>query len=125
MKYMLLIYGNAAEADAEMQKFTEEEQQAAMREWFTFADEANAAGVLLDYNGFAPVTASTTVRMRDDKALITDGPFAETHEQLAGFYLMDCKDLDDAIRWAKKIPAAKKGSIEIRPLWNSSGEQHE
>jgi hypothetical protein len=65
------------------------------------------------------VTASTTVRVRDDKTLITDGPFAETHEQLAGFYLMNCKDLDDAIHWAAKIPGAKHGSIEIRPLWNT------
>jgi hypothetical protein len=115
MKYMLLIYGNQAEA----QKITPEQQQAQMREWLAFADEAQAAGVLLNYDGFAPVTASTTVRVRDDKTLITDGPFAETHEQLAGFYLMDCKDLDDAIGWAAKIPGAKFGSIEIRPLWNT------
>jgi hypothetical protein len=114
MKYMLLIYGNQTEA----QEITPEQQQAQMQEWFAFVDEAQAAGVLVNYDGFAPVTASTTVRVRYDKTLITDGPFAETHEQLAGFYLMDCKDLDDAISWAAKIPGAKYGSIEIRPLWN-------
>ena len=78
--------------------------------------EAEAAGVLLSNNGLAPVADATTVRVRNGKTLITDGPFAETHEQLGGYYLLDCKDLDEAIRWAAKIPTAKYGSIEIRPL---------
>ena len=57
------------------------------------------------------------MRVREGRTLITDGPFAETHEQLGGYYVLDCQDLDEAIRWAAKIPSAKDGSIEIRPLW--------
>lgn len=116
MKYMLLIYGDQI-ATSEMPP---EDQKAQREEWFAFTDEAQAAGVLLNYDGFAPVNYSTTVRVRDDKTLITDGPFAETHEQLAGFFLLNCADLDEAISWAAKIPGAKQGSIEIRPLWNAA-----
>jgi hypothetical protein len=64
------------------------------------------------------VTDATTVRLREGKTLITDGPFAETHEQLGGFFLVDCQDLDEAISWAGKIPHAAYGSVEIRPLWS-------
>ncbi len=73
-------------------------------------------GVLLSNNGLSSVTDATTVRVRDGKTLIADGPFAETHEQLGGYYLFDCKDLDEAISWAAKIPSALYGSIEVRPL---------
>ena len=66
--------------------------------------EAEAAGVLLSNNGLSPVADATTVRVRNGKTLTTDGPFAETHEQLGGYYLFDCKDLDEAIGWAAKIP---------------------
>jgi hypothetical protein len=117
MKYMLLIYGN----QIDMPELEPEQQQAQMQEWLAFVDEAQAAGVLLNHDGFAPVSYSTTVRVRDDKTLITDGPFAETHEQLAGFFLLNCENLDEAIGWAAKIPGAKQGSIEIRPLWNAVG----
>ena len=72
--------------------------------------------MLISNSGLSPVATATTVRVRNDKFLITDGPFAETHEQLGGYFLVDFKDLDDAIRWAKKILTAKHGSIEIRPL---------
>ena len=72
--------------------------------------------MLLSNNSLSPVADATTVRVRDGKTLTTDGPFAETHEQLGGYYLLDCKDLDEAIAWAEKIPTAKYGSIEIRPL---------
>ena len=64
------------------------------------------------------VDNATTVRVRDNKTLTADGPFAETHEQLGGFCLVECKDLDEAVRWAAKIPTAKYGSIEVRPLWS-------
>jgi len=81
-------------------------------------DEMKAAGVLVSNNGLSPVATATTVRVREGKALITDGPFAETHEQLGGFFLLDCKDLDEALSWAAKIPSASLGSIEVRPLWS-------
>ncbi len=115
MKYMLLMYAN----EAEVQKYTPEEFQAAAQAWNAMRKEAQAAGVLLDTNGLSPVANATTVRVRNGKTLITDGPFAETHEQLAGYFLLDCKDLDEALSWAAKIPSAQYGSIEVRPLWSA------
>jgi hypothetical protein len=114
MKYMLLMYWN----QSEVPESTPEEQQKAQRAWMDYNKEAKAAGVLVDANGLAPAASATTVRVRDGKTLTTDGPFAETHEQMGGYYVMDCADLDEAIGWAAKIPAAKTGSIEIRPLWS-------
>ncbi len=115
MKYMLLMY--ASESNG--QKYTPEEMQTFQQAWIKYMNDAKAAGVLIDNNGLAPVASATTVRIREGKTLTTDGPFAETHEQLAGFSLLECKDLDDAIHWAEKIPTVKYGSVEIRPLWNS------
>jgi hypothetical protein len=111
MKYMLLMYANEADAPK-----NPEEYQAVAQAWGTFGKEAEAAGVLLSNNGLSSISDATTVRVRDGKTLISDGPFAETHEQLGGYYLLDCPDLDEAIRWAVKIPTAQFGSIEIRPL---------
>jgi hypothetical protein len=76
-------------------------------------------------HGLQPVTDATTVRIRNGKTLTIDGPFAETHEQLGGYYLLDCKDIDEVIGWAAKIPAAKYGSIEVRPLNAWSQQQKE
>jgi hypothetical protein len=112
MKYMLLMYANESKAP----EYTPEEHQAAAQAWYAFGQEAEAAGVLVSNNGLCPVADATTVRVREGKMLITDGPFAETHEQLGGYYLLDCQDLDEALRWAAKIPLAKYGSIEVRPL---------
>jgi hypothetical protein len=114
MKYMLLLYANEA-----LELNTPEEQQAVAPEvWFALMEEMKAAGVLRSNNGLAPIATATTVRVREGKTLITDGPFAETHEQLGGFFLLECKDLDEALRWAEKIPHAKYGSVEVRPLWS-------
>jgi hypothetical protein len=113
MKYMLLMYWN----QSEVPEYTREEQQEVQRAWLDYNKEAKAAEVLVDTNGLAPAASATTVRVRDGKTLTTDGPFAETHEQMGGYYVMDCADLDEAIGWAAKIPAAQTGSIEIRPLW--------
>src|SRR5258708_3217115 len=115
MKYMLLLYWDASQTP----QYTPERQRAELQAWQDYEAEAKAAGVLVSNNGLAPVSAATTVRVRNGKTLTTDGPFAETHEQLGGFFLMDCKDLDDAIAWAAKIPSARSGSIEVRPLWNN------
>lgn len=111
MKYMLLMYADESKAPK-----TAEEHQAVAQAWYGFNEEAKGAGVLLSNNGLDPVATATTLRLREGKTLITDGPFTETHEQLGGYYLLDCKDLDEAIRWAEKIPTANYGSIEIRPL---------
>src|SRR5690349_3812441 len=113
MKYMLLMYASESLAPQ-----TQEEIQAAYPAWGALGRELEAAGVLIANNGLSPVANATTVRIREGKSLTTDGPFAETHEQLAGYYLLECKDLDEAIGWAKKIPLATYGSIEVRPLWS-------
>ena len=113
MKYILLMYAN----QSEYPQLTEEQQREEQRAWVAFMQDAKAAGVLIDNNGLAPGVSATTVRVRDGKTLTTDGPFAETHEQMAGYSVLECKDLDDAIGWAARIPTARYGSIEIRPLW--------
>ncbi len=114
MKYLLLMYANEAEAP----QMTPEAQKDAQMAWVDFMKEAQQSGTLLANHGLAPGSTATTVRVRGGKTLTTDGPFAETHEQLAGFSLFECKDLDEAIRWATKIPTSKYGAIEIRPLWS-------
>ncbi len=115
MKYMLLMYANESDAPK-----SPEEYQAAAQAWGDFGKEAEAAGVVLSNSGLSPVSNATTVRVRNGKTLTTDGPFAETHEQLGGYYLLDCKDLDEAVHWAAKIPMAQYGSIEVRPLWSQA-----
>lgn len=114
MKYMLLMYAN----EAKSAELPPEELETIQQSWMSLLQEAKSAGVLLWNNGLAPIANATTVRVRDGKTLITDGPFAETHEQLGGFFLLECKDLDEALRWAEKIPHAKYGSVEVRPLWS-------
>ena len=116
MRYMMLIYGNeAAAANA-----TQAEQQAEMDAYNAFTQDVRQSGASQGGEALHPVSAATTVRVRDGKTLTTDGPFAETKEQLGGFYLFDCKNLDEAIEYAARIPGAKNGSIEIRPIveWN-------
>jgi len=114
MKYLLLMYADESIGP----NMSQEELQAASKTWAEFRKELSASGVLISSNGVAPESSVTTIRVRNDKTLLTDGPFAETHEQLGGYFLVDCENLDEAIRWAEKIPTAKYGSIEIRPLWS-------
>jgi hypothetical protein len=114
MKYLLLMYADES-IDS---KLSQEDLQAAAQTWAEFRKELAAAGVLVSSGGIPDVGNVTTVRVRNDKPLITDGPFAETHEQLGGYFVVDCKDLDEALHWAAKIPTAKYGLIEIRPLWS-------
>ena len=114
MKYMLLCYAEESIA----QKFTPEENKTVAQDWYSFMKEAKAAGVLLENNGLLSVSNATTVRVRNGKTLTSDGPFAETHEQFAGFSIVECKDLDEASAWAAKIPFAKYGSVEVRPVWS-------
>src|SRR5262250_354678 len=105
MKYMLLLYANESDVPK-----TAEEIHAAAPAWRAFGEEAGAAGVFVSGNGLDPIAYATTVRVRNGKTLTTDGPFAETHEQLGGCYLFECKDLDEAVSWAAKIPTAAYGS---------------
>lgn len=116
MKYMLLLYAS----ESATANFTPEEfEKIGPETWFALMGEMQAAGVLLDNNGLAPIATATTVRVRDGKTLTTDGPFAETHEQFGGYFLLNCSDLDEALGWAAKIPHAWYGSVEVRPLWSS------
>ena len=112
MRYLLLIYQNEA-ANAEK---SEAEVAAIMDEYWAFNAEAEKAGVLLGGDALHPTAAATTVRVREGQMLTTDGPFAETKEQLGGFYMLNCENLDQAIAFAAKIPDARNGSIEIRPV---------
>ena len=114
MKYMLLIY--MAE-DA----MTEPERQACFVESAGLARELHAAGKFIAASPLKSIKTATSVRMHEGKRLVTDGPFAETREALGGFYLIDAKDLDEAIGLAARIPPAKKGTVEIRPVVEMAG----
>jgi hypothetical protein len=112
MKYAFTIYVDEAAREAASQ----EDQIAMAQAYGALTQEMQDRGVLLAGEGLYPTPTATTVRVRDGERSVTDGPFAETKEQLGGFYVLDCKDLDDAIEWAAKIPGAQLGSIEIRPV---------
>jgi hypothetical protein len=87
-----------------------------MAAYNAFTEEVKAAGAFVGGEGLQPTATATTVRVRDGEPLLTDGPFAETREQLAGFYLLECADLDEAVRWAARVPSAAMGSVEVRPV---------
>jgi hypothetical protein len=113
MKYMLLLYGDEGRwADQ-----TPEEAKAEMGLWAAFGAEVTQAGAYLAGEGLDPTSSATTVRQRGGDFLLTDGPFAETREQLGGFYLLECRDLDEALAWAKKVPdLGEGGCVEVRPV---------
>ena len=115
MKYMMLIYLD------EINALTESEREHCYVESAQLTQELNAKGQYLLASPLHPTSTATSVRLREGKRLVTDGPFAETREQLGGFYLIDAKDLDEAIGIAEKIPVAKVGTIEIRPVLEISG----
>lgn len=111
-RYIALIYTDET-ADKDV---TPQQQEAVMQEYFAFGERAREAGVYVTGEALHPATTATTVRVRNGERLTTDGPFAETKEQLGGFYMLKAKDLDEAIHWAAQIPGARHGSIEVRPL---------
>lgn len=114
MKYMFLIYQDVAVE----QKMNHEEQMALFNEYVALDESLKEAGVsVLGSHALQPTSTATTVQLRGGKTLTSDGPFAETKEHLGGYYILDCENLDEAIKWAAKIPNAKDGSIEIRPVW--------
>lgn len=112
MKYLLMIYANET-ADA---KKTPAEQEKVMQDYWAFTQEVKDRKVYIGGDALTPTSTATTVRVRNGKTLTTDGPFAETKEQLGGYYLLDCANLDEAIEFAAKIPHATEGSIEVRPI---------
>jgi len=113
MQYLLLIYRN----EAELGRMDPAARQKMTAEYGTFTQSIIQSGHFKAGDGLQPTSTATTVRVRDGKILTTDGPFAETREQLGGYYLVEAKDLDGAIAIAARIPGARIGSIEVRPIW--------
>lgn len=103
-QYLCLLYAPADAVDTNMD------------EWLALTDDLRQSGILLGNNPLAPIASATTVRVRDEEVELTDGPFAVTKETLAGYYLLDCADLDVALRHAARFPTARYGSVEVRPV---------
>jgi hypothetical protein len=112
MQYMLLIYSE----EGPWESFSEDERQAIYAEYGQLNGALRMQGKLIAGDELQPVATATTVQVRNGGTLVTDGPFAETKEQLGGYYLIEAKDLNDAIQVASRIPSAKTGSIEVRPI---------
>src|SRR5215470_16053572 len=113
MQYLLLIYGNET-AVLNAPKEASNQMQAA---YTAYTEALKEAGVLLGRNRLRPTSDATTVRAPGGRASVLNGPFAETKEQLAGYYLIDAPDIDAALSWAKRCPGAAHGAIEVRPIW--------
>jgi hypothetical protein len=112
VQYMLLIYGDQSQWGS----MSEEEMGQVMQAYGTFTQELQDSGAMVAGDALQQTDTATTVRVRNDETLTTDGPFAETKEQLGGYYLVDVGSLDEALEWAAKIPGARHGSIEVRPV---------
>ena|SRR5207253_3062579 len=112
MQYLLLIHDDEQRWAA----MTEEEQTAIYSEYRVLTADLRESGAFVGGNQLQPAPTAVTVRVRDGEQLVTDGPFAETKEQLGGYYLIDVESLDEALEWAAKIPSARLGSVEVRPV---------
>jgi hypothetical protein len=119
MKYLCLIYEN----EKNWESLPPADSEAIMNEYFAFTEEIRKNGKYVAGEALQPTVTATTVRVRNGKVSTTDGPFAETKEQLGGFYMIEAKDLNDAIQVAAKIPSARFGAIEVRPVVDFSQEQ--
>lgn len=112
MKFALLLYADMSQAP----QYSPEDRAAAQQSWFTLLDEMKAARVYIENYGFTPVAQARTMRVRNGKAATTDGPSVVTTDTLGGYFLLDCKDINEALGWAAKIPYANYGSVEVRPI---------
>jgi hypothetical protein len=112
MKYLLLIYEN----EASFAGLSEAEQGQIFQEYMDYSNRIRKSGNYIAGQALQPISTATTVRVKNGKTITTDGPFAETREQLGGFYMVEAKDLDEAITLAAGIPGARTGSIEVRPI---------
>jgi len=121
MKYLCLIY----DEEKKVGSMSKSESDAFMGEYFAFTEGIRKSGHYVAGEALQPVQAATTVRVRNGKVSTTDGPFAETKEQLGGFYMIEARDLNDAIQIAAKIPSARLGSIEVRPVVDFTKEREE
>jgi hypothetical protein len=120
-KYVLTLWGD----ESAWEGWSPEQLQEEMGRWGEYDREATAAGVLMGGEGLEPSTTAKTVRVREGERIVSDGPFAETKEQLGGFYLLDCKDLDQAIEWAARVPVPDDEPVEIRPVMDYAGTSYE
>jgi hypothetical protein len=114
MRYMLLIYGDE-------NALSESEREACYKESTQLAHRLRAAGQYLGAAPLHPTTSATSIRMREGKRLVTDGPFAETREQLGGFFMIEARNLDEAMAIAERIPMARRGTVEVRPVIEIGG----
>lgn len=114
MKYMLLIY-------ADENAWTDAEREACYQESTALTHELHSRGQYISANPLQPISTATSVRVRNGKTMITDGPFAETREQLGGYFLVEAKDLNEALAIAGRIPGARKGTVEVRPVLEIPG----
>lgn len=113
MQYMLLIHSNESAMQSASQDYLSQMHAAYM----AYTEALSKAGVMVNGNRLRPTSATTTVRVVDGKTQVLDGPYAETKEQLAGYYLIDVPDLDAALSWAARCPGAAAGTMEVRPIW--------
>jgi hypothetical protein len=113
MQYLLLLYSN----QSQWPKLSQAEQQQAVAAYQAYTEALTKAGVLLGKNRLQPTSAATTVRVADGKSQVLDGPYADSKEQLGGYFLIDVSDLDAAIAWAARCPGASHGTVEVRPVW--------
>ena len=118
MKYLCLIYND----EKKIRALPENELKGLMGEYMAFTEGIRRSGHYLASERLQPTHTATTIRSRNAKVSTTDGPFAETKEQLGGFYLIEARDLNDAIQLASRIPGARTGSIEVRPIWELNGQ---
>ena len=119
MQYLMLLYAS----ESGWNTMTPEQQQAGAEEYYRFTTEIKESGKWVGSNRLTPIASATTVRLRDGKRVVTDGPYAETKEQLGGYYLIEAKDLDEAIAIAARCPGARHGTIEVRPVWAMNAVQ--
>ncbi len=112
MEYLALIYAD----EEHWATLPPEEREAVYARYRALAADAQEAGVMVGGNELTATTDATTVRVRDDETLVTDGPYAEVKEALGGYFLFECDSLDDALDWAARIPAAEHGAVEVRPV---------
>jgi hypothetical protein len=118
VKYLALIYAEEGGWEA----LAQSEREAAYAQYRAFADEARAAGVLVGGDELGATRDATTVRVRNDETLVSDGPYAEVKEALGGYFVLECDTMDDAVEWAARIPGAGHGAVEVRPVYVDPAE---
>ena len=113
MKVMALIYGD----QSSWESFSDEQREEVYKRYRAFAEEAREAGVMVGGDELASTKDATTVRVRGDETLVTDGPYAEVKEALGGYFVFECKSMDQAVDFAARIPGAEHGAVEVRPIY--------